>query len=68
MPVGPSGRIVVEIDPALKQQLYAALEVEGMSFKHWLLGRIEAHLENRVQLSLDLSVPGDNPVDKVARG
>ena len=41
---GPSGRIVVEIDPALKERLYLALEREGRTFKDWLLGRIDEYL------------------------
>lgn len=41
---GPSGRIVVEIDPALKERLYGRLEADGETFKTWLLIRIAAFL------------------------
>jgi|GEM_PF-2330929 len=45
MPVGRSGRIVVELDPALKRRLHARLRDEGRDFKGWLLERIEEYLE-----------------------
>ena len=54
MPVGPSGRIVIEIDPDLKAQLYDALKAEDVSLKEWFLQHVEAYLNNRIQLSLNL--------------
>ncbi len=54
MPVGPSGRIVIEIDPDLKVQLYEALKTEGISLKEWFLANVDSYLANRVQLSLEL--------------
>ena len=54
MPVGPSGRIVIEIDPELKAQLYDALKAEHVSLKDWFLQHVEAYLANRIQLSLNL--------------
>ena len=52
MPVGASGRIVIEIDPELKQQLYLALEKEGLNLKQWFLSNAEAYLSDRSQLTL----------------
>ncbi len=32
---GPSGRIVIELDPEEKEQIYAALKREGLTLKEW---------------------------------
>lgn len=45
MPVGQSGRIVVEFDPELKRRLHARLRSEGRDFKGWLLERVQEYLE-----------------------
>lgn len=37
MSIGSSGRVVVELDPQLKRQLYSALAARGMSLKEWLM-------------------------------
>jgi len=37
MSVGESGRIVLEIDPAMKKQLYQTLKSEGLNMKEWFL-------------------------------
>ncbi len=57
MSVGSSGRIVIEIDPVLKQELYAALDKDGSHLKHWFLKNVEGYLRGRSQFSLDLSPP-----------
>jgi len=44
MPVGRSGRIVVELDPDLKRRLHARLRSEGRDFKGWLLERVQDYL------------------------
>ncbi|MCG6869669.1 MAG: hypothetical protein LJE91_13355 [Gammaproteobacteria bacterium] len=54
MPIGQSGRIVIEIDPELKQELYSSLEDEGLTLKQWFLDRVTEHLRGRNQLSLQL--------------
>ena len=54
MPVGPSGRIVIEIDPDLKAQLYYALKSENVKLKDWFLQHVESYLANRTQLNLNL--------------
>ena len=56
MPVGRSGRIVVEMDPERKRELYAALEEDGSSLKQWFLERVDDYLRDRRQLSLQLMV------------
>ena len=52
MPIGLSGRIVIEIDPDLKRELYSALEDEGLSLKQWFLSNTELFLRDRTQLTL----------------
>lgn len=56
MSVGNSGRIVVEIDPLLKKQLYQALKEDGVNMKDWFLQQAQ-ELLNKNQLSFDLEVP-----------
>lgn len=41
---GSSGRIVVEIDTNLKRELYAALALEGSTFKDWLIQRADKYV------------------------
>ncbi|MFT0533747.1 hypothetical protein ACMHYJ_13115 [Castellaniella hirudinis] len=54
MSIGSSGRIVVEIDPDLKKDLYSALVKEGLSLKEWFLRGATSYLEHSSQLQLDL--------------
>jgi len=51
MAKGSSGRIVIEIDPELKQELYHALGEEGINMKQWFLGNAGQYLEERAQPS-----------------
>ena len=62
MAVGRSGRIVIEIDPEQKQELYAALDEDGTNMKQWFLERVEEYLRDHGQLSLRLQV-GDGDDD-----
>ena len=64
MPIGRSGRIVIEIDPNLKQELYAALAEDGVSLKHWFLENVEARLKDGGQLALDLKVADGDEHDR----
>ena len=52
MPKGSSGRLVIEIDPELKHELYDALEKEGLTLKDWFLRNTDEFLRDRSQLSL----------------
>jgi hypothetical protein len=54
MPVGESGRIVIEIDPELKQELYGALTAEGLNLKQWFLGNAKRYLNQQIQPTLPL--------------
>ena len=41
---GNSGRLVIEIDPLMKQELYAALGQKGLNMKEWFLMNAEVYL------------------------
>jgi hypothetical protein len=54
MPIGLSGRIVIEVDPEFKQQLYAALDKDQLTLKEWFLRNAQDYLTEAVQPSLAL--------------
>ncbi len=37
MSIGSSGRIVIEIDPQVKKELYSTLKSKGLTLKEWFL-------------------------------
>lgn len=41
MAQGKSGRVVIEVDPALKRELYAALAKSGSTLKDWFVRSAE---------------------------
>jgi hypothetical protein len=49
---GKSGRIVLEIDPSLKSDLYEALQEEGLTLKEWFLRHTGSYLAQKAQPSL----------------
>ena len=52
MAKGSSGRVVIEIDPLLKEQLYSALGEEGLNLKQWFLLNASEFLSYRKQPTL----------------
>lgn len=50
--IGDSGRIVVELPPQMKRELYAALSRDGLTLKAWLISRAEDYVGNNGQISL----------------
>ena len=52
MAIGSSGRIVVELDPELKKQLYAELERQGRTMKEWLTEHAQELLSSQLRLEL----------------
>ncbi len=52
MAKGSSGRIVIEIDPELKHELYEVLAKEDLTLKDWFLLNANKYLKNKGQLSL----------------
>lgn len=49
-----SGRIVIEIDPEMKDELYQQLNKENLSLKSWFLEHVDDFLKGRQQLKLEL--------------
>lgn len=54
MSIGNSGRIVIEIDPEMKKDLYEALIKSGMTMKEWVIENAQAFIINQSQLPLGL--------------
>lgn len=44
MSIGSSGRIVIEVDPEVKRELYAALVRDGSTLKEWFLKNAQVYL------------------------
>lgn len=42
---GASGRVVIEIEPHLKRQLYSTLAAQGMTLKEWFIRCSEHEIE-----------------------
>jgi len=59
MSIGSSGRIVIEIEPDLKQELHAALRQEGLNLKTWFLENAQEFLSDRGQLRLSFNETDD---------
>jgi hypothetical protein len=68
MPVSDSGRVLVEIDPTLKRELYCALEREGLTLKEWFTCRANQYVADSIQLSLRFSPVQKEPSDPVQQG
>lgn len=66
MAKGNSGRIVIEIDPSFKDELYTALKKEELNMKEWFLTSAKEFLKNRSQMNLNLV--GNEQVKKAGRG
>lgn len=56
MSIGNSGRIVIEVEPGVKRELYAALARDGSTLKEWFLRSAQAYLSNAAgQMTLPLA-------------
>ena len=60
---GSSGRIIIEVDPGFKQELYDVLQKENLTLKEWFLNNAEKYLKDRGQM--DLLLPNDGFSRKV---
>jgi hypothetical protein len=49
---GDSGRVVIEIDPEVKLELYAALSLSGITLKEWFLRCASQYCGDVSQLQL----------------
>lgn len=64
MPRSKSGRIVVEIEPGLKQMLYETLDEDDTNLKKWFLKNVTNYLSARGQLKLSLPEDTDLRTDQ----
>ena len=67
MSVGSSGRIVIEIEPGLKKELYDSLKKDGMNLKEWFLARAHDYLADNNQLSLPLTVEEEKLQEAISK-
>ena len=58
---GASGRVVVEIDPVLKRELYAELARENLTLKDWFIKNARDYVERRRQPVLFAAEPPTKP-------
>ena len=65
MSIGNSGRVVIEIKPELKRELYAALSMNGKTLKDWFISQAEHYLREGQQLSFFDDMP---PAKQVKNG
>lgn len=55
MSIGNSGRVVIEMDPNLKRELYASLTRDGITLKDWFLQEAALYLQKKSsQVSLEV--------------
>jgi hypothetical protein len=62
---GESGRIVLEIDPSQKDELYIALTKDGLTLKDWFLQQAAIYLRERNQMTLFEGLVGGPKAYKV---
>jgi hypothetical protein len=65
MAQGPSGRIVIEVDTALKRDLHSALAAEGLSLKDWFINQAQNYIAERGQLRLPGIARNAGPTDQI---
>lgn len=58
---GRSGRVVLEIDPELKRQLYATLESKQQTMKEWFIQEAEGLINREKQPCLFESQETNRP-------
>lgn len=56
MSIGKSGRIVIEVEPVLKKDLYSSLAKEGLTLKEWFLKNAVIYLDKKSQTPLKKSI------------
>ena len=49
MAKGESGRIVVEVEPSLKRQLYSVLAIESSTLKDWFIQSAENYIKDKAE-------------------
>ena len=61
---GKSGRIVLEIDPSLKEILYENLDKEGQTLKDWFVDRAIDYVNKMIQPTLFDELPNERKISK----
>jgi hypothetical protein len=62
MAIGQSGRLVIEVDPEFKKELYANLERDRLTLRDWFLQRAREYISTGPQLPLRLFEKSDSEV------
>lgn len=62
MAKGDSGRIVLEVDPKLKKELYAILALEQLTLKEWFILNAEAHISEKKAGLLEIFLKANDEV------
>lgn len=57
MSKGESGRVVIEVEPALKRRLYSALAIENSTLKQWFINSAQQYVVEHEQPSLPEATP-----------
>ena len=65
---GLSGRIVVEVDPGLKREIYAALARRGMTLKDWLVAEAQSLIARDRQPPLFITNESQRAYDRPESG
>lgn len=72
MPRSSSGRILIEVEPELKNDLYDALKGQNLTVKDWFIGQAQEAVSAHIQPSLFVEEsnmeevvksPKPNPID-----
>lgn len=50
MSKGDSGRIVIEVEPALKRQLYSVLALDSCTLKEWFIQSANDYVKDRATI------------------
>ena len=66
MPVGKSGRIVIEIDPTLKQELYQSLGKDDSNLKQWFLEQVDGYLSGKSQMPINFRPESSDDLSEVS--
>tara|TARA_B110000902_G_scaffold227470_1_gene266822 strand:+ start:512 stop:703 length:192 start_codon:yes stop_codon:yes gene_type:complete len=53
---GSSGRLVIEIDPSIKKELYEKLGEKGLNMREWFLINANAYLKQNKQSALLIDI------------
>lgn len=64
MGIGPSGRIVIEVEPELKRELRSALLKDGQTLKDWFINQAEHYLRESQQLSFFDALPTGKQIQR----